>query len=227
VLDTPALSAGYEGSRDEVLHFVRFTIDYLRKMRLLDGEGRPLNLASLVCRLYYQTPGNFVLAALLQSGELHNLVADLDASNEKAPVLLALCSVLARLFARRYLPRSVQRTDDNVKQSSSKVFLEPLPDKIAAAVKAHQDLLLQIFSSYVRTFAKQRTGQAVDDTLPFSGIRPFDGQASAPLAALLKPTAIPYAARSPFIAVSGKGDTFGSVKEIGATVRGSIHVWSL
>lgn len=50
-LNSTRLSADDPTERDEVLHFFRFTIDYLQRLRLIDAAGKPMNLAAIGIRL--------------------------------------------------------------------------------------------------------------------------------------------------------------------------------
>lgn len=50
----PKLSVDSDVNRDEMLHFTRASIDYLRRANLLDQEGRALNLFGLASHLYFE-----------------------------------------------------------------------------------------------------------------------------------------------------------------------------
>ena len=52
VIDLPQITSNSDAGRDRLLHHVRFSIEYLRRSRLLDKEGKPINLFNIVAHLY-------------------------------------------------------------------------------------------------------------------------------------------------------------------------------
>ena len=48
ILSLPQISIGSETGQHELLHHLRFSIDYLRRAHLLSSDGQPLNLAGIV-----------------------------------------------------------------------------------------------------------------------------------------------------------------------------------
>jgi len=52
VIELPQITANSDTGRDQLLHHLRFSIEYLRRSRLLDEEGRPINLFNIVGHLY-------------------------------------------------------------------------------------------------------------------------------------------------------------------------------
>jgi hypothetical protein len=56
LLSLPQVSVSSEGGRQQLLHHLRFSIDYLRRARLLDVDGVPLNLYGISAHLYYTEP---------------------------------------------------------------------------------------------------------------------------------------------------------------------------
>jgi hypothetical protein len=56
LLALPQISVASSAGRLQVLHHLRFSIDYLRRSRLLDEHGVPLNLYGLAAHLYYTEP---------------------------------------------------------------------------------------------------------------------------------------------------------------------------
>jgi hypothetical protein len=56
LLVLPQISVSSEGGRDQILHHLRFSLDYLRRAKLLDASGIPLNLYGIAAHLYYTEP---------------------------------------------------------------------------------------------------------------------------------------------------------------------------
>jgi len=52
VIDLPQITSNSDAGRDRLLHHVCFSIEYLRRSRLLDKEGKPINLFNIVAHLY-------------------------------------------------------------------------------------------------------------------------------------------------------------------------------
>jgi hypothetical protein len=56
LLTLPQISVSSNSGRDQILHHLRFSIDYLRRSKLLDANGAPLNLYGIAAHLYYTEP---------------------------------------------------------------------------------------------------------------------------------------------------------------------------
>lgn len=56
LMSLPHISFGSETGRHQLLHHLRFSIEYLRRGRLLDKEGKPLNLFAIAAHLYVGFP---------------------------------------------------------------------------------------------------------------------------------------------------------------------------
>jgi hypothetical protein len=56
LLTLPQISVSSEGGRQQLLHHLRFSIDYLRRAKLVDAQGVPLNLYGIAAHLYYTEP---------------------------------------------------------------------------------------------------------------------------------------------------------------------------
>jgi hypothetical protein len=52
ILELPRVSFVSNIGREQVLHHMRFSIEYLRRSGLLDKNGKPMNLFSLAAHLY-------------------------------------------------------------------------------------------------------------------------------------------------------------------------------
>ncbi|KAL8664972.1 MAG: hypothetical protein Q9168_007805, partial [Polycauliona sp. 1 TL-2023] len=148
LLSQPRLYLDGPAFKDQVLHHLRFSIEYLRRHDLLSAEGVPLNFAGLTSHLYYTENSSFALNALLKEGYFHELCSEIDTAESR--VLRKLMIVMAHLFGRRPCRHSDQEYIENiVKRSPSVVFLPQLPTAAAQILQEHNNQTLQIFTTYV------------------------------------------------------------------------------
>ena len=98
LLSQPRLYLGGAESKLTVLHYLRFSIEYLRRQFLLDMGGAPLNFAGCVSHLYFTENSSFAFNALLREGYFHELCADINRNPER--VLRTMMLALAHLFGR-------------------------------------------------------------------------------------------------------------------------------
>jgi ATP-dependent RNA helicase DDX60 len=225
LLTLPQISFSSEVGQHQLLHHLRFSVDYLRRARLLDREGRPMNLFGIAAHLFYTEPNNLALVALLRNGVLHKVCAQSSFINAKRDFII----LMAHLFGRRYLPTSYT-TDENVKliikKSASIVVLPPLPKTARQVLVEHDAEILRVFTGYALAYTTQYAGQlGPDNQLPLSK-QEFSSNpsASTPFHQHLKETAIRVVARSPFVANSGHNDCFHSIKELTRTSRSGLHL---
>jgi hypothetical protein len=226
LLTLPQISFSSDVGQQQLLHHLRFSIDYLRRAHLLDHEGRPMNLFGIAAHLYYTEPSNLALVALLRHGVLHNVCGQSSFINAKRDFII----LMAHLFGRKYLPKSYT-TDENIKliikKSPSIVILPPLPEVARKVLIEHDQEILRVFTGYALAYTTQHVDQlGPDNQLPlskrqFSGV--FDSFGS-PFRQHLRDTAIRVVARSPFVANSGHTDHFYSVKELTQTSRSGLHL---
>jgi len=59
LLSQPRLYLGGQSFKEQVLHHLRFSIEYLRRNELLDPRGEPVNFTSCVSHLYYTENSSF------------------------------------------------------------------------------------------------------------------------------------------------------------------------
>ena len=88
-----------------------------------------------------------------------------------------------------------------VKNSSSIVFLPPLPRKAARTLRQHNQDTLQIFATYVETFVDQHI-KSEDNVLPLTGVAVGGDKPLGDFAGILAPPKV----RSAFVALSGPAD---------------------
>ncbi len=218
LLSQPRLYLDGPAFKDQVLHHLRFSIEYLRRQSLLSSQGAPINFAGLTSHLYFTENSSFAVNVLLKEGFFHELCSDI---NEKtSSVLRSLMIVLAHLFGRRPCREADQEYIENVvKRSPSIVFLPPLPPQAARILRQHNQETLQIFTTYVKTFVDQHIKED-DCKLPLTGVEAGGSNADVALAGTLPPTRV----RSAFVALSGHGDTFDTISDLCRTTRGGVFL---
>lgn len=218
----PQVSFGSEEGKHQLLHHLRFSIDYLRRARLLDEHGRPFNLFGIASHLYYTEPSNFALVTLLRHGVFHRICAQPSVLQAKRDYIL----LMSHLFGRRPLPGSYlkdENTAETIKKSASMVILPPLLDDARRVLAAHEEEILQIFTGYALTYGSERSAELGPDTrLPLSGAE-LSGtptfHTAARFGAWLQDTALRVVVRSLFVANSGQDDHFESVSDLAKTAR--------
>ena len=94
-----------------------------------------------------------------------------------------------------------------------------MPTKAAQILRDHNQDTLEVFATYVRTFADQHI-TTEDCRLPLTGYETGGSNNDANLPGSLPPTKI----RSPFVALSGHGDDFESISDLCRTARGGIFL---
>ena len=215
LLSQPRLYLDGPSFKEQVLHHLRFSIEYLRRQTLLSAQGAPLNLAGLTSHLYYTENSSFAMNALLKGGYFHDLCSGIY--ERESSVLRTLMIVMAHLFVRRPCREADQEYIEKVKRSSSIVFLPPLPSQAAQILREHNQDTLNVFTTYVKTFVEQHI-QDNDCTLPLTG---YMAGCSNTYAGLPKST---LTVRSAFVGLSGHGDTFESISDLCSTTRGGVFL---
>jgi len=220
LLSRPRLYLGGDSFRHQVLHHVRFSIEYLRSQGLVGSKGEPLNLSSCVSHLYFAEKGAFAFHALFRAGVFHHL-SDAMASNE-TDTLRSLMLIMSHLFGRVPM-RAVDKESEEelIKRSASVVFLPRLPPEVANVLNQHNKDILATYQLYVKTYIEQHCSEP-DTTLPFTRLcveRSSDIK-TVSLATNLPATKL----RSPFIALSGQGDQFDSISDLCASVRDGVFL---
>ncbi|KAK4161068.1 hypothetical protein QBC43DRAFT_324415 [Cladorrhinum sp. PSN259] len=207
-----------------VVHHLRFSIDYLRRQNLLSEKGVPLNFAGLVGHLYYAENAVFAFHSLLREGYFHELCSQIDDETKQAEILVEMMLVLCHLFCRfpchQYKDEKFLR--EVVHRSPSLIILPDLPAKASDALERHNKQTLDIFRGYVSSYAQLHLADKPDNELPFSKIA-VKPSAPEDFTGVL-PSRAPTAIRSPFAALSGFTDEFGTIKELCDTVRSDIFL---
>ena len=220
LLSQPRLYLDGSAFREQVLHHLRFSIEYLRRQSLLSSQGAPINFAGLTSHLYYTENSSFALNALIKEGFFHEVCADIN--EKQSSVLRELMIVMAHLFGRRPCREADQEyLEAVIKPSSSIVFLPELPYRASKILQRHNKETLQTFTTYVETFVEQHITEP-DTKLPLTGLS-FGATDSTPNISSL-PLLPPTKVRSAFVALSGHGDNFSSIPELCRTARGGVFL---
>ncbi|VDM09116.1 unnamed protein product [Wuchereria bancrofti] len=130
--------------------YTLFAIQVLRSLNLLNENGELSGLASLVCHLSGNEPGNLLFAHLLQNGVFHNLCRGNTVSREELKSQLVL--IFAHLFTNLRLPLNWNPDDKNSYPSTgeSEIFLKPLPDSCASLIKQYADKVEILYREFMR-----------------------------------------------------------------------------
>ncbi|KIO24167.1 hypothetical protein M407DRAFT_213317 [Tulasnella calospora MUT 4182] len=228
VLRLSQLSLASNIVRDEVLHHLRFSIDYLRRTNLLNVKGEPLIMFPVVAHLYHTEPSNLALVALLQGGVLHRICASIDL--KPITTTRSLVSVLSHLFARSRLPRlySGEGALERLRppKSLSQIILPQLSPDAYQTLSEHNDLILETFRGYTRSYATQYLSESPDNTLPLSKeTLPQTIDQDATFMLTLRRKAVKVDATSSFVANSGVTDSsLKTVADLVRTARSGLHL---
>lgn len=227
LLQMPKVIWDSQEGEHQLLHHLRFSIEYLQRARLIDDEGRPMNLFGIAAHLYYTEPSNLALITLLRAGVIHEICSNESMIQAKQDLLVLFC----HLFGRRQLPPTYTSKEDleavlRLTKSPSKVILPPLDHKAQTVLEDHEKQILQIYTSYAFTFASHKSAYLGEgDELPLSKLK-FAGSEEEVGGAFqqeLEQNSAPVVVRSLFVANSGHGDVFHSISELAATSRSGIY----
>ncbi|KAK8089884.1 hypothetical protein PG997_004845 [Apiospora hydei] len=201
-----------------VQHHLRFSIEYLRRERLLWKKGAPINFAGLVGHLYFTENAAFAFHALLKGGYFHNLCANIYSKRDK--VLEELALVMAHLFLRVQCTNAVKMSISHGDVSPS-VLLPNLPTSAEEILKEHNGHILSMFTSYATSFACMHLQDVPDRVLPYTR-HAVGPEQSGGYGSLYKLP--PCFLRSPFAALSGHDDTFSSIQDLCNNVRSGVFM---
>jgi hypothetical protein len=201
LLTQPRLIIGGNPFKEQMLHHLRFSIEFLRRQQLLSVEGTPLNFAGLITHMYYHEASAFSLHAVLCSSYIHKLCKGIHKQGQQKHIGRELMLIMAHIFCRRPLS-----------QSDKCPRLPPMPKAVQKTLQRYNEDILQTYTAYVETYAKQYCNSA-DNILPFSKIR-CGGSG----------VAIGGTARSSFVALSGHTGGFSDVADLVSSVRSDIFL---
>ncbi|KAG9228916.1 hypothetical protein BJ875DRAFT_524841, partial [Amylocarpus encephaloides] len=237
LLSQPRLYLGGQSFKEQVLHHLRFSIEYLRRNGLLGPAGQPVNFTSCVSHLYFTENSSFAFHALLKGGYFQELCADIETKPTK--ILEEMVLVLSHLFGQRVC-REVDNPEEveKILRSQSKVYLPDMPEAAKKILRKHNEDTLDIFTTYVKTFASQHVKKA-ESSLPLTrtrigavtpmanGQKPANGSTNAngaltPVGFL--PSLPAPDARSAFVALSGLGDDFTTIEDLCSSTREGVFL---
>lgn len=219
LLSQPRLFLGGDSFKEQVLHHLRFSIEYLRRQHLIDARGSPINFAGLVGHLYYTQNGAFAFHALLKHGVLHTICKNID--KKPRGTTLMLMSVMAHIFGRRRCkaPAELGKARmEIIKHSPSDVYLPPLPKIASEALEEHDEETLKTFTGYAASFAKEYCQNIPDNVLPFTNKRIGSS--------VIKEDGDDIHVRSTFFRISGATDSFASVEDLSTSTRNGVFLES-
>jgi len=226
LLTQTQLYLGGPEAQKSIVHYLRFSIDYLQKQHLLSEQGVPLGLAGLVGHLYFTENSVFAFHSLLNNGYFHKLCAKLESHPaKKDSILRIIVLTLSHLFGRIPVPQYKDQgwLEKAVHRSPSMVILPNLPEKASRILKKHNDQTLHIFQEYVQTYTAQHLPGVEDNELPLTGCRVQPTDSDKTLSSILHPRP-ETVARSPFAALSGFSDKFATVRDLCETVRQGVFL---
>lgn len=219
LLSQPRLYLGGASFKDQTMHHLRFSIEYLRRQYLLDARGATLNFAGLVSHLYFTENSSFAFHALLKEGYFHELCSNVT-KNEKSTVetlMLVMAHLFNRIPCRQADPEYREKV---VKPSSSLVFLPPMPEKATQILRDHNQQTLDVYKTYVETFVDKHVKHE-DRKLPLTGVLAGgeDNTSDESIESLPAPRI-----RSAFKALSGAGDDFATIHELCQSTRDGVFL---
>ncbi|PBK61939.1 hypothetical protein ARMSODRAFT_1025280 [Armillaria solidipes] len=242
LMKLPQVSFGSQTGQNQLLHHLRFNIEYLRRTHLLDRDGKPINLYAVSAHLYvgdrdiylllqfltttvqYTEPSNFALPILLRGGILHRICAG---PLPKYHFILLMC----HFFGRRYLAsaaantQNVKRLQDLVVRFPSMIVLPPLRVDARKVLEEHDKEILGIFTEYTKAYTSQYCSElGPDDMLPLSGMKYIGTPSTDGFRTHLEHHIRPVSVRSSFVATSGHFDEFQSVEELVRSARSGLHL---
>ncbi|TVY82683.1 putative helicase [Lachnellula suecica] len=240
LLSQPRLYLGGQSFKEQVLHHLRFSIEYLRRNELLGPGGEPVNFTSCVSHLYFTENSSFAFHALLKGGYFHKLCVDIDTKTDI--VLHQMILVLSHLFGRRVC-REVDDPEqvEMIKRSPSIVYLPAMPEEAIKILRKHNKDTLDIFTTYVKTFAAQHVKEKeghlpltqtpvgvsseknVNGNVNGSAHANGDGKEYPATVDFLPSLPVPHA-RSAFVALSGLGDEFTTIEDLCSSTREGVFL---
>lgn len=152
--------------------------------------------AGFVAHIWWEEPGNFALASVLQEP---GLLRDLCGGHRED-----LVAVLCNFFQLKQLEGWRSRSEIKKRSKSSVVILPPLPAKIRKVLSHQAQRMLQSVLWQLKRLLPEL--MELQCELPWSKAVPSPSTPSKQL-------------RSPFMALSGRGDEFDSLTELCATLR--------
>uniref|UniRef100_A0A0G4H8V5 Uncharacterized protein n=1 Tax=Chromera velia CCMP2878 TaxID=1169474 RepID=A0A0G4H8V5_9ALVE len=195
-----------EGLLAQIAYMCRFSVDALFREGLLDRDGEPCGLNSMVTFLYEDAPSNIVFHRLFLTKKIHKHLEGIEEEIDRDKALLVL---LAHIFHRKFFTRAVSERIRLAKQkgnqpesssaaaaaaadavaapdaaqtlsftpfSSYSPLLPPLPSDLLSSLQSIDKHTKMNFQECVRAFSSSRRFQAEELTLPLSKEEPSKGK---------------------------------------------------
>eukprot|EP00668_Euglena_longa_P003425 GGOE01004010.1.p1 GENE.GGOE01004010.1~~GGOE01004010.1.p1 ORF type:complete len:2129 (-),score=578.38 GGOE01004010.1:277-6012(-) len=218
-------------------------VDCLMANGFLGARGEVQSFADMAAKLYRYEPSQFLFVALLKQGVFHEVTTDYHPlsggerytlsreeyerrtkTNEQCleKLLLLLCHILAR----REIHRSVLADRDIDSETVHQVYLPSMDNNIQATIDAFSHRTMACFTAHVINAARQVKKEGHKDALPLSRIV-FERLAPVEKEGILtemEASAIPFEAKSPFVAMCGHGDVYETQAELAMSVRDGVYV---
>ena len=179
----------------------------------------------------------------MKGGYFHNLCADIGTGTKTSIILNEMVLTLSHIFGRRVC-REIDDEEEaeRIKRSPSIVYLPAMPKAAVKILQSHNQQTLEIFTTYVKTFAAQHVKDE-ERYLPLTqtpfGLAPKNfkeghingngkpkGEDGKPAGVEFLPSLPAPHARSTFVALSGLGDEFTTIEDLCSSAREGVFLES-
>jgi len=203
LLGSPLLKQDVPIFEKQLIQCFHFCCDYLAHLDLMDENGKPNSVCTLVTHLFWTTPCNLLLISLLSNGVIDRIYDQENISEiEKDRQLVTL---MAHLF-QRY---PIETVSNNPHQ------LPPLSADALKTVDHHNENAMTIVHAHWQCFARAfETEIGVDNKMPMSN-KTFSSTALP----LVSPVVHPTRLRSQFLAITNPSDSFATIGEMCSSLR--------
>jgi len=201
------------------MHCFYFCCGYMSSLGLLDSDGKPNDLCSIVTYMFFTTPANIALVSLLRAGVFEKIYASQGVSNidKDREAMLILCYL--------FWPIPI------ILESQAR--LPALPGHARGVLTAHNRDAMNITREYWSCFTQSHAAElGPDNKLPLSNIAwpaiPCHDTAATVAASpphpifsrITRPTKI----RSHFLALTKPSDRFATITNMCASARTGLLV---
>uniref|UniRef100_A0A7E4W1Z1 Helicase ATP-binding domain-containing protein n=1 Tax=Panagrellus redivivus TaxID=6233 RepID=A0A7E4W1Z1_PANRE len=146
-------------------HYALFSVQLLRRMQLINAEGRLNGFARFAVSLGNFEPGNLLFIHLLQTGRLHGYIKRLtDDGVPDEEIRTNLVLILAHVFTAVPVSHSVM---ESLKDSDERPILPSLPSDIEKSITEYSDLVNEYMYNAVHLASGD--GQIFDDAFDVTG----------------------------------------------------------
>eukprot|EP00916_Digyalum_oweni_P008339 GHVL01013993.1.p1 GENE.GHVL01013993.1~~GHVL01013993.1.p1 ORF type:complete len:1057 (-),score=171.17 GHVL01013993.1:225-3395(-) len=222
--------------QNELKFNFRFNVDLLAKLFMVSKNGSLQLLAGLPFYLYEKEPAIFLFAFLILEG----IFDDPHMATDEFML------IIANIFNRKLLTRSIQyrakkKFDDATEDHP---ILQPPREDVQKCISQYNQIVMETFNDCIKICALSTELTSNDYQLPASKIfwkRQSIGDQSECISLVPETDAsrvndesswmkalgnsnVPSISRSPFSALSGNGDLFGTAEEIEREVRRHIQI---